>query len=1703
MITFNTSTVNTVTSSSQDVRIVHGSGMDGDLAFAIAEPSGLKLFVRTNASPGGNISPVPIAGGTVGRIISLVPFFDGSFGFFYEVTGSGVHYTNVSPNGTINVNNVFISQLGDNYSVTVFGNDEFVLFTVRIIVDVLAVDARKYSKLVPPAEIPSSAPLPGGQVYTQAALANKAGFKIYSRLQTFGYKILAVLSLPLQDGYEQKIQGFTYDTAAGLFNGIRPLYQHYTNISKINEAFDDVRVDDGLWIIHEGAVVFDGDPTPPAPPSGAVYQTIHLMQPSDDPSQAIRAGFIDNFVPVVTLRPATDIIGPATGEFSTSPTLPLYGGVIHGGTGDIYSVGENQNLSSSFDADPYVYVWNRGAISSRTSLPKTEGVVESVAVSLSTDGHLLRTSAGKSGSFYALVSTGSQLALTRFTTPTPILPPPPPATTETTDFGTVTVLSSLSQIDPASVVGFAENSLGSFAILYTSNSNQTLNIVHRDSGGAVSTPFVIDTTGSGTIRGSTSFQNLITAPNDEFVVSYFKGTTSNSGAHVARIKADCSGFSSTFTAPAEIVPALAGLLMNQMNCLVYGDLTMICTYDNRMDNTDPSLKSISVKKLSSAGVVLTGLDLISFPNVKPSLRCFTRTKQSSGRFVISISRIDTSIASPNMITSVYSVDPTSISLGITTVFETGLAGDPSVNADYFAINDGLRVDGLWIHAPSSSGQKKMTMFRNSNPPLPDVALVGAPYDAAVSVGMFVPDVQGDWVSIEADSDIVVQNRFSGELTAASISTTETLLQFVVGDGHTLHALATASPGVKIVELIRQDVPAPSTTGDIVQVTQVISPPIPVTAAPPRTGDIEMPAIAKNVYGEFAVLRFLPFDTSDNFQRKGRLFLDLYDSSLLYVSSVLLADELTSGAIVLRNDDADVRVRNVPPYIVPLFESGNFLVYWGELLSPQGSAQFKYSIVTRAGITLVSRAALTPVGIHAWCAQVTAFPDDRFVVAYLEWNPSTFTSKAMYTSFNSFGQESAPRIIASGGQLSFEKKVIAREFMGNKWMVVYSLTESSISDEKTYFVATAPYPSLVPVSVTPYEYESTEAPSVITGVPDYDSESLWLDEGAFTVLIRPAEDVYEQVSSFAGDKSLPTVFRRAVFDTSRNLYGIKAKNPPQIQRMLRSGVNEFMGDLRNSLGEDLFTGATFADAAIAGTGERLVVPVYRSSLHESYDLAVLTLNASPADPPGVVGTPVVITSASLPDAEEGVAYSFFVGATGSAPINWTATGLPAGLSMTGLTGEISGIATASGVFEVVITGTNSAGSAERAYQFVVQECVVAAGLIEISGPHVSAPVLPGSEVLGPESVLASGQDIFWSAHKVLSGALQGASLQRHNVAFGNVGTAIVCQAPDTFVTGQLSVDIATDVNDSVIAVIGGVEKELSATVRQSILLAAKFDADGVEVFPLTNVAQSSFVGLRLNPRIFAFSDGTSAIIWFEGRDLKLSMLSPSGTVVFERRVASNVNSEIPAAITGNKNGSLLDVVYSDGFSIGVARYDRQGTLSRQTVIPLRTGERLRALDAVHSIFDSQITVAAFVRKGASAPFEDRVVLQKFDINGISSTRRYSTAAVDMADLGLTSGSRVLELPDGSFVLSYFDNNTNKSALLRFDRCMAPIGVAIEKTGATSSRQISICEMDEFIAWGYHSAVSLDLYKMRIDCAIESPGTPSSVPGTGAPGECRTV
>ena len=128
---------------------------------------------------------------------------------------------------------------------------------------------------------------------------------------------------------------------------------------------------------------------------------------------------------------------------------------------------------------------------------------------------------------------------------------------------------------------------------------------------------------------------------------------------------------------------------------------------------------------------------------------------------------------------------------------------------------------------------------------------------------------------------------------------------------------------------------------------------------------------------------------------------------------------------------------------------------------------------------------------------------------------------------------------------------------------------------------------------------------------------------------------------------------------------------------------------------------------------------------------------------VKGTAPAITSKKLPDGTVGSSYSTEIAATGSAPLTWSAAGLPGGLRLSD--GTISGTPTEAGTFKVEITVSNNMKSVTKKLKLKVAAAGNSASLTHgtigmFSGEVVSEVCEIVSE-LGTVSVDESGMHEF--------------------------------------------------------------------------------------------------------------------------------------------------------------------------------------------------------------------------------------------------------------------------------------------------------------------------------------------------------------------------
>ena len=135
-------------------------------------------------------------------------------------------------------------------------------------------------------------------------------------------------------------------------------------------------------------------------------------------------------------------------------------------------------------------------------------------------------------------------------------------------------------------------------------------------------------------------------------------------------------------------------------------------------------------------------------------------------------------------------------------------------------------------------------------------------------------------------------------------------------------------------------------------------------------------------------------------------------------------------------------------------------------------------------------------------------------------------------------------------------------------------------------------------------------------------------------------------------------------------------------------------------------------------------------------------------PGVTvnaAVPPAITTSSLPNGTAGVAYNQTLAATGATPITWSieSGSLPAGLSLNGTAGTISGTPTAAGTSTFIVKATNTGGNVTRELSITVSAgaFVPVTGITGVPASATAGVPLTLTGTVNPSN--ATSQTITWS------------------------------------------------------------------------------------------------------------------------------------------------------------------------------------------------------------------------------------------------------------------------------------------------------------------------------------------------------------------------
>lgn len=156
-----------------------------------------------------------------------------------------------------------------------------------------------------------------------------------------------------------------------------------------------------------------------------------------------------------------------------------------------------------------------------------------------------------------------------------------------------------------------------------------------------------------------------------------------------------------------------------------------------------------------------------------------------------------------------------------------------------------------------------------------------------------------------------------------------------------------------------------------------------------------------------------------------------------------------------------------------------------------------------------------------------------------------------------------------------------------------------------------------------------------------------------------------------------------------------------------------------------SGTVYGDVTLdeplnVGEVETLTIPE-GSTLNTNNNLTnngtIVNKGTLTGEPGGTIISAPAITTESLPEGMAGQSYTATLAATGH-DVTWSASGLPAGLTLDADTGAITGTPTKDGQFSVTVTATNSAGSIDQAYTLSIKPAFVLVTGLKLSSESLT-------------------------------------------------------------------------------------------------------------------------------------------------------------------------------------------------------------------------------------------------------------------------------------------------------------------------------------------------------------------------------------------------
>jgi hypothetical protein len=305
--------------------------------------------------------------------------------------------------------------------------------------------------------------------------------------------------------------------------------------------------------------------------------------------------------------------------------------------------------------------------------------------------------------------------------------------------------------------------------------------------------------------------------------------------------------------------------------------------------------------------------------------------------------------------------------------------------------------------------------------------------------------------------------------------------------------------------------------------------------------------------------------------------------------------------------------------------------------------------------------------------------------------------------------------------------------------------------------------------------------------------------------------------------------------------------------------------------DSGAGATFSTPPLLSAAGQTSVSVTANGAAGSYTVSAVA-NGAPTQSFGLTNLPAIALSpATLPDGTYATAYGQTLAATGGAggPFTFAVTGgtLPAGLSLDGTAGTLSGTPTAAGASIFTVTATDSAGfTASQSYTLRVDKAALTitanstsktyGQTLAFAGAEFTASGLVNGDTVSSVTLTSAGAaanaSVVGSPYAIVANAAVGSGLDNYTISYVN-GSLSVSPAALTVTADNQSTTYGGSLPTLTYHYTGLVNPDTSASLTGGLATTAT-PSSGVGSYPIT---QGSLAATG-NYTIGAFQGGTLTV-----------------------------------------------------------------------------------------------------------------------------------------------------------------------------------------------------------------------------------------------------